>query len=183
MSYNAVLMELVSDGPHHMSPFMVLIHDMVRQQIRNSGDLLAVELGTSHGNSTIAIATALLAEGKGILHTCDLVPSQMAHNLVYRSGCAESVVFHKTDSVQLASQFNDDSVGVLLIDTSHERQQTEKELGVWCSKVKRGGLVFLHDTCTCPEGVSDPAIKFAEFNKWPYYNIAVDCGLGVMTKP
>lgn len=183
MSYNSVLMETINEGPHHMSPFMLLIHAITLQQIRLFNGLLAVELGTSHGNSMIAMAAAMTSEGKGLLHTCDLVLSMMAQNLIYRSGCADSVVFRKTDSVALASEFVDDTVGMLFIDTSHERKQTELELVAWAPKLLRSAIVLLHDTQTCPEGVDAPAREFADRQKWHYYNIAVDCGLGVLTKP
>lgn len=183
MSYNTVLMEMVNEGPHHMSPFMLLIHTFVTQQCRKFGDLRAVELGTNHGNSTISIAAAIAAHGKGHLDTCDLVHFESTQQMIYRSGCAEYVTLHKEDSVLMASRFKDGIVGLLLIDTSHEAEDTKRELDAWAPKVASGGMVLLHDTCSRPEGVGQPAREFVIKTGWPYYNISVDCGLGVMTKP
>lgn len=183
MSYNVQLIEMLKVGPHHISPFMLILFGMVRDKSASKKGYIAVELGTSCGNSTVAIASGLASTGNGHLFSCDIEECKDAANAIYRAGCREFWTFHQEDSLTAARRVVDNTVDFVFVDSSHEYDQTVKEIQAWAPKLVRGGRMVFHDTCSRPDGVARPIAEFLKVNNWPYYNIDVDCGLGVMTKP
>jgi len=103
-----------------------------------------LELGTRGGNSTAAFLAALqAAQYPGCLHSIDVnapdVP-QAWHQLPYWR-------FLQADDLSPeARMWVPDRLNVLFIDTSHEYGHTLAELRAYGPRVRRGGLILMHDT-------------------------------------
>lgn len=57
------------------------------------------------------------------------------------------------DSVWAARIFGDDTLDLLLIDSSHEYDHTVAEIAAWLPKVKRGAAIWCHDYTDLYPGV------------------------------
>lgn len=51
----------------------------------------------------------------------------------------------RSDSIEAAKKFKDESVDIVLIDTSHEYEQTKNEINIWWPKIRHGGEMMGHD--------------------------------------
>lgn len=64
------------------------------------------------------------------------------------------------DSVKAALSFEDGSLDMVLIDTTHEYEGTVKELEAWLPKLKNGGLLWCHDYRGVYPGVTRAVDEF-----------------------
>jgi hypothetical protein len=169
----------------NVSPFSLLLHQMTRDACHNrSGQATIVELGTNGGDSTLALATAVMGYPKSLLHSCDTVSCHLAAENVSNAGAEHWWLFTQIDSIAFAEQFLDNSVHLIFLDTDHEYENTCKELATWTPKLAPSSKLLLHDTCTAYDRVGRAVAEFCASNPtWSYYNIDVECGLGVLTKP
>ena len=147
-----------------------------------------VELGVRTGESTIALAAAVkdmveILDQPARLTSIDIDPE------------CEDVVGPRLESMDAYEYWNfieGDSaaidwtrpVDLLLIDTSHTKSQTEKELVKWTPLMKPGGIMWFHDTRTSPEGVRQPMVEFQakHSNQWEFCETPVYAGLGWLIK-
>lgn len=78
------------------------------------------------------------------------------------------------------------SISLLFIDTSHKKEDTEKELRVWLPLVEEGGVVLLHDAEWCYEGVTKPVVSYLKeennASKWDCHMIGTMYGMMVMRR-
>lgn len=188
MKYNHAMITLASEWSD-ISYFMHLIGQMVCDMAQIAGYdkrlFRAVELGVRSGNSTMAILDGLWMAGNGTLVSCDIDECEVAKLYAESSLMDRRWVFFQCDSVQLASKVTNESIDFIFVDTSHECNQTRKEIEAWTPKVRRGGRVLFHDTCSSPDGVLKPIQEFLATQPegaWAFYNIDVCCGLGVLRR-
>jgi predicted O-methyltransferase YrrM len=97
-----------------------------------------IELGVRSGNSTSAFLLAA-EQNDGHVYSVDIEPVRLPWLGHPRW------TFMQGDDVDLADDLPDD-VDVLFIDTSHHYGHTHKELARYVPKVRKGGVVLLHDT-------------------------------------
>jgi predicted O-methyltransferase YrrM len=115
-----------------------------------------LELGTRSGNSTAAFLAAVEAV-EGHLWSIDIDTPHIPD--WWREGDWWS--FHQgNDTLDAAQQFAPPVVDVLFIDTSHYYEHTLEELRLYVPRVRKGGVVLMHDTeLENPEG-GGPAQNF-----------------------
>jgi len=183
---NDKLIEIASIE-HDINYFLMLLYEMtVSLGKRRDDDFTIVELGVRSGSSTLAFLAALEKLEKGKLWSCDIDPlMEELNRKVVEGGLYDYWYFWQGDSVAFGdSYFSRRQVDIVFVDTSHEFDQTVKEIEKWSPKVKEGGKMIFHDTCSRHGGVSVPIKLFLEKHgdEWSYYNIDVTTGLGVMTK-
>ena len=98
-----------------------------------------LELGVRTGNSTRAfLAVAKTLDAKVI--SVDIADCSHVAN-------SDRWFFVQMDDLKFEI---DGPVDILFIDTSHEYEQTLKELERFSPKVRKGGKILLHDTVSCP---------------------------------
>lgn len=171
---------------HDINYFLPILYEMVNQEIVGKEDFTIVELGVREGSSTIAFLSALENNKKGRLWSADLDPimDSLATELI-NNGLWDYWYFWQGDSVDFSEfHFSDKQVDMIFVDTSHEYDQTVKEIAAWTPKLKVGGRMIFHDTLSRYDGVSVPiqnSLKNKK-TKWSYYNIDVITGLGIMIK-
>lgn len=52
---------------------------------------------------------------------------------------------YKKDSLECSTEFKDNSIQFLFLDTAHDSKYVKKELDVWIPKMKKGGVIAGHD--------------------------------------
>ena len=144
-----------------------------------------IELGVRSGNSTTAFLAAVEESG-GHLWSVDIVQPRVPW-----WGHSQWTVL-VGDDLDL-EEFLPGDVDVLFIDTSHHYVQTQAELELYVPKVRKGGVVLLHDVeLERPDGApaTDPPFPVrvavdeycAEHGLEPEY-VAGCYGLGVIRIP
>lgn len=184
MRINPQLMEMCSDE-HDINYFMLLLYQMVFERSMATPGFKIVELGVRTGNSTVAFLAGLSRSNNGgLMVSCDIEKCEQAVASVAAAGVEGFWDFRpETDSISLSGAVGF-SPNMVFIDTSHERDQTVKELEVWSEKLLPRGRIILHDTLSRPEGVGAPVAEFLARNReWKHYNIDVCCGLAILDKP
>lgn len=121
---------------------------------------LVVELGSWLGKSTYALACAVRDSKKPPIIAVDRFTGSSEH----RAGGREVWTFPQYydtlkkagvipnhiitiigDIVQTARLFANESVGLLFHDGSHEPDLVREDFRVWLPKVRKDGIVFVHD--------------------------------------
>lgn len=105
---------------------------------------VVVELGTKEGNSTAALLAAAEA-ADGQVWSVDIDPGLDPSGFPWHSHprwhytCGDSISAEVLGCLP-------GRVDVLFVDTAHTYVQTYAELQAWVPRVRRGGIVLLHDT-------------------------------------
>lgn len=169
------------------------IHDLVVEMNAQ----VVVELGVWTGQSTVAILCALAQTG-GFLASCDIKDFPNTRKMIadYGLGAHQSESsggkrrwqFYIGDDLAWGRTLNDPEritppIDALLIDSSHGREHTEKELRLFAPHVRQGGAILLHDT-TAPEwgeNIMGAIDAFRADNPgWTFENRENCNGLGIL---
>lgn len=153
-------MDALTDAQQHLRVVEAEWCDMqahlqvLRRAVLTTKAERVAELGVRRGASTTALLAGLEVTG-GRLWSCDLVQHQLAE---LRGHPLWS--FHEGDSTS-ADTFArcHRPLDVLFIDSSHQHEQTTRELATYGGLVRPGGLVILHDADV--DGVALPALRWA----------------------
>jgi len=103
-----------------------------------------VELGA--GQSTYAL-TAAANETKGQLYSVDLGKDAVTRLFPQGEGVLdkeERYHFIQGDDMEIVKTWNT-PIDFLFLDTSHLYEDTKKEIEAWFPKVKKGGIIAMHD--------------------------------------
>jgi len=125
-----------------------------------------VDLGS--GSGTTSGAVLLTAIDDVHVHTYDIAENAIHSTKEFHRNCGTSNRWHGEvmDSVKAASEFQDNFIDFLMIDTSHEYEHTVRELEAWAPKVQPGAPVWMHDYTDEYPGVKravDEAVARGEF--------------------
>jgi predicted O-methyltransferase YrrM len=119
------------------------------ETVQQYRDGIAVELGVWLGRSLSYILPTcrrlnitVYAVDPWKLCSIDLFKANLA-----RMNASDQVRILHMESFEAAAQFLNESVDVLMIDTSHEYEDTIREIDAWWPKLKVGGDMLLHDYC------------------------------------
>ena len=107
--------------------------------VQRAAPEIAVELGTCGGGASLHMAMGCSTTK---VYTFDNIKEwqvSIAETLV------ENFHFILDDSVQAATRFQDASVGLLFVDTTHTYEQTMAEYRVWLPKMRSSGIVIFDD--------------------------------------
>lgn len=133
-----------SDIQDHM-PFL-------HETVLGYAEPVVIELGVRSGNSTSALLSACELRG-GLLWSCDIrypdVPREWKASGCWRFAGGRSVSPSVLALMPAAAD-------VVLIDSSHEFDDTLAELEAYVPRVRPGGVVLLHDTQFLPPSTSLP---------------------------
>lgn len=118
-----------------------------------------VEIGSYRGRSTVALALGARRGGGARVFTCD--PHHPAQGVrggsfgpadracLYRNlldaGVTESVCCVALESTRVATTWPTDSVGLLLVDGSHEEVDVEADLSAWFPALRPDAVVVMDD--------------------------------------
>lgn len=142
-----------------------------------AGAPVVVDLGAGSGTT----AAAVFAERpEACVFTFDVDPEAVgwAERFVGSLGDVFWVGL-VSDSAEAARIFADDTVDLLMIDSSHEYEQTVAEIAAWRPRMVRRGLVWFHDYVGEYPGVTravDEAVARGELE------IIAQRGLGILTR-
>jgi predicted O-methyltransferase YrrM len=120
--------------------------DLIQSMVGSLGeDPRIADLGAGSGTTAAAIyAVRPLAR----VVTVDIVEENLDWASLFLKNCNYSRdrwTALLSDSVEAAASFEDGELDMLMIDTSHEYEPTVRELVAWLPKLRKQGLVWLHD--------------------------------------
>lgn len=179
------MIDEVIRGRGDMSMFMLILQGLVERSCRGlEWDPVIVELGVRSGNSTLSLLNAIEMIGRGKLYSVDIDPCEEAHSAVQEAGLYHHWYFHLGDSVEFYREIG--SCDFIFIDTSHEYEQTMREIEVWGPMVRLGGVMVFHDTLST-DGVRRAIDEFLnidgfQFRLWRRDDIDVGPGMTILTK-
>ncbi len=148
---------------------------MLTKQLKLS---TTVELGIRTGESTVALLFAAKEIG-GTVTSIDIIDCPKAVSEVSSLGLSEHWSFIKGDDLSVEWETPIDH---LFIDTSHDYDQTLKELQKFEPWVKVGGIITLHDIVLFPpvlQAVNDYLMQRSGLELYKYFN---NNGLAVIFK-
>ena len=114
--------------------------------------LVGVEIGVLNGENCRHL---LNVTDHLYLHGIDpLIPDSMAHNLIgtktaidkNTAGFEGRFEFIHDYSFHVVDRFENESLDFVFIDGSHFYDDVEKDYKLYFPKVKKGGLIFIHDS-------------------------------------
>lgn len=145
---------------------------------------IVIELGVNTGESTVAILEAVAATG-GKLYSVDIIPRPATEAMLKSYGLTGPWEFTVANDLEYIKTWPKDRMADLIfIDTSHEYEQTRKEIEVYEPILRPGGIMVFHDTVSFYDGVQKPINEFLKTRKhWPYENRTHCNGLGILRKP
>lgn len=124
-------------------------------------EALIVELGSWQGKSTYALACAVRDSHKPPVIAVDRFTGSTEHrpggtqpiwtfpqywqNLTDAKVIPDHVITIIGDTVQTARLFASEAVGFLLHDASHEPEFVAADFKAWLPKVRKDGLIWVHD--------------------------------------
>lgn len=134
------------------------LHEAARTCRADLPAITAVELGSWHGRSTIALASGLRARGGGVVAAVDphratalhratgIVDSYAAFQAnVRRAGVADHVRAIRATSMQARERFADGAVDLLFIDASHAYEDVLADIETWSGALAHAAVVGFHD--------------------------------------
>ena len=143
------------------------------KMVNKYDNALFVEIGTWRGKSAVYMAEKIKESGKNIVFdTIDLFqPTKYNDHAPYFDTndflpivkknigpVKEFVNLVKGDSHEIVNQYADESIDFLFLDGNHKRKHVLKDLKLWYTKVKYGGVIAGHDADK--KGVMNAAIQF-----------------------
>jgi predicted O-methyltransferase YrrM len=129
--------------PSDIADYLLFIYQQAWQAATSRRRAVFAELGVRTGNSTCAFLAALEEASKGELWSVDIADPQVP--LGWRGLPWWHLLTANDVSVE-ASSWLPPELDLLFIDTSHTYEHTLIELALYVPRVRRGGLVLLHDT-------------------------------------
>lgn len=125
-----------------------------------------VELGAFMGLSTLILEAGICfglnksrlvtvdhfqgsSEHAGLGYTPQMIRDGFLKN-IRDAKFTDCISVFEMDTVKAASYFTDVSVGLLLIDASHEYEAVKADFEAWYPQVYSGGSIVIHDAATWP---------------------------------
>lgn len=143
-----------------------------------------IELGVNLGESTVALLEAVHATD-GVLISVDIQELPNVRPMLTSYGLISRWQFHKSDDITFGLAWpKDKKADLIFVDTSHQYQQTKREIEIYEPILRSGGIMVFHDTMSYPDGVHKPIKEFlAGHPSYKFDNYQNCHGLGVMRKP
>lgn len=157
------------------------VGEFLNALVRMTKPEVVVETGTHKGFSTLMIASALKANGRGRLYTFDLVDHGVTKECE-QFGLASVVHFMKGDSAASISSLSPrvKNIDFLWLDADHSAEAVLKELNAALSMLRSGTLVAFHDIITDPREAQAVAEIRKRFPTWEYMNFITARGFALM---
>lgn len=143
-----------------------------------------IELGVNTGESTIALLEAVAITG-GKLYSLDIFPRPDTEKMLQSYGLTGPWEFIIADDLEYIKTWPKEKLAdIVFVDTSHQYEQTKKEIAAYEPIVRPGGIMIFHDTVSYYDGVQKPINEFLKTHKTYKYENKNNCnGLGIMRKP
>lgn len=169
-----------SKHPTDIHQHLLTLYNLVTQL----GAKKVLELGVNTGESTIALLEAVAATD-GRLTSVDIQDLPNTRPMLEKYGLTGRWDFHMMDDLKFGAEWpKDQQFDLIFVDTSHQYEQTKKEIELFEPLLRPGGIMVFHDTVSYYDGVQKPINQFLKTHRhWPYENKNNCNGLGILRKP
>lgn len=157
------------------------VGEFLNALVRMTKPAIVVETGTHKGFSTLMVAQALKANGKGHLYTFDLTDFGVMKECE-QFGVGSIVSFAKGDSAAGISKLSPrvKNIDFLWLDADHSTEAVIKELNAALPMLKKGTLVAFHDIITDLREAKAVLEIRKRFPSWEYINFITARGFALM---
>lgn len=170
-----------SKHPTDINQHLVTLHGLVTGIKAKT----VIECGVNTGESTVALLEAVEAT-QGTLYSVDIQLLARTTPMLESYGLTKRWNFTKMDDLEYAKIWPKERglADLIFIDTSHQAEQTTKELAAYEPLLRPGGIMVFHDTTSYYDGVYKPIKKFIKAHLgWTLENKTNCNGLGILRKP
>ncbi len=115
---------------------------------------LVIETGTHHGFGTLALASAIAANGFGKLVTVDIGGCEGARRACAEHGLEKWVEFQQSDSIQFCATWTGEPFDFAFFDSELHLRHRECDLLLRRDKFSPGALAVFHDASPLRYGVA-----------------------------
>lgn len=157
------------------------VGEFLNALVRMTKPAIVVETGTHKGFSTLMVAQALKANGKGHLYTFDLTDYGVLKECE-QFGVGSFVTFTKGDSAVGISKLSPrvKNIDFLWLDADHSTEAVIKELNAALPMLRKGTLVAFHDIITDVREAKAVLEIRKRFPAWEYINFITARGFALM---
>lgn len=157
------------------------VGEFLNALVRMTKPAIVVETGTHKGFSTLMIAQALKANGKGHLYTFDLKDYGVLKECA-QFGVGSFVSFAKGDSAMGISKLAPrvKNIDFLWLDADHSTEAVIGELNAALPMLRNGTLVAFHDIITDHREAKAVLEIRQRFPSWEYLNFITARGFALM---
>lgn len=176
MKYTEKHSKIGTDIHQHLPTIYTLVQSIKAKTV--------IELGVNTGESTVALLEAVHATD-GILISVDVQELPNVRPMLTSYGLISRWQFHKSEDIAFGLAWpKDKKADLIFVDTSHQYQQTKREIEVYEPILRPGGIMIFHDTVSYVDGVFRPIKEFLAAHPTYKFDNYQNCnGLGVMMKP
>lgn len=144
---------------------------------------MVLELGVCQGESTVAFLEGVHAT-EGRLISVDPLDYKETRAMIQDYGLGDRWTYIVADDLEFAKTWKEGPADIIFVDTSHQYEQTKKELEAFIPLLRSGGLMLFHDTASFTEGVLKPIQEFLGAHPEYRFENKTNChGLGQLWKP
>lgn len=132
-------------------------NNLYTDMVGKFNDAVFVEIGGWKGKSSVFMADKIKNSGRNIKFFVVDIWSPFIQSQKLETGSSyeefieniepvkDYIIPIKGDSLEVFSQFEDNSIDFLFIDSCHDYQHVKKEIALWFPKVKSEGIIAGHD--------------------------------------
>jgi predicted O-methyltransferase YrrM len=175
MKYTVKHSHKITDVHQHLITLYTLAIDLKAKTV--------LELGVRLGETTVALLEAV-NDTQGRLISMDTLDYQATRDMISGYGIGERWTYIVGDDLEFAKTWSEGPADMIFVDTSHEYEQTKKEIAAFMPHLRSGGLMAFHDTESFPDGVLKPIQEFLKDHPdYRFENKKNNNGLGLLWKP
>lgn len=119
--------------------------DLIRELVSGLPEKpIIADIGAGSGTTALAV----LSENKDSeIHTIDISAENVEWARLNLVNYFEINNWHGiiSDSRKAAGLFTDETFDMVMLDTSHEYEDTKEEIDIWLPKLKKNGIFWFHD--------------------------------------
>lgn len=120
--------------------------------INNFKSSTFVEIGSYQGGS-LWIYGNLLIRPKSIIHVIEPLETRALNKVCDKlKELQYKLTYYKKHSYEIVNNFKDESIDLLHIDGLHDYINIKRDWDLYYPKVRKGGIIILHDTFSQHEG-------------------------------
>tara|TARA_R110000744_G_scaffold106005_2_gene202167 strand:+ start:494 stop:1141 length:648 start_codon:yes stop_codon:yes gene_type:complete len=135
-----------------------------------------VQIGLGHWASTHFVLSLLLENITTIEYDFNHIQRYLPES------CGDCETILRGDSLRLHSEIEDESFDAVFIDGNHSYEYVKKDLGNYSKKVKKGGIIAMHDANFEGDQYGTPQVIRESASEWSFISHSKEVGIAYTIK-